>query len=127
MTRRNALLLAAVVLLGVLPLWLAPAPAPGPDGRPGESFGGADAKAQQAIVRIAPDYRPWFAPVLEPAGAEIASLLFALQAALGAGVLGYWLGSAVTRDRLRREAGRNAAEGEAAPAEPGAGEDGHAD
>ena len=34
---------------------------------------------------------------------EIASLLFALQAALGAGVIGYWLGCAVTRDKLRKQ------------------------
>ena len=42
-------------------------------------------------------------PLLEPASGEIASLLFALQAALGAGVIGYWLGCAVTRDKLRKQ------------------------
>ena len=49
---------------------------------------------------IVPDY---FEPLLEPASGEIASLLFALQAALGAGVIGYWLGCAVTRDKLRKQ------------------------
>lgn len=99
MKAKNGLLVAAVVLLTALPLWLVPRPDDG-----GQVFGGADGQAQQAIQAISPDYRPWFAPLLEPASAEIASLLFALQAALGAGVIGYWLGAAVTRDRLRREA-----------------------
>ncbi|HMW19367.1 MAG TPA: energy-coupling factor ABC transporter substrate-binding protein, partial [Accumulibacter sp.] len=31
-------------------------------------------------------------------------LLFALQAALGAGFIGYYLGVSVTREKLRREA-----------------------
>lgn len=100
MKGKNGLLIAAVVLLTALPLWLVPK-ADGPDGK---LFGGADGQAQQAIGEIAPDYRPWFAPILEPASSEIASLLFALQAALGAGVIGYWLGASVTRERLRKEA-----------------------
>lgn len=107
MKRRNWLILAAVVLLTVLPLWLVPhlgvSPVASPDGQPTEVFRGADDKAQQAIGEIAPGYMRWFAPLLEPASAEIASLLFALQAALGAGFIGYWLGCAVTRDKLRRE------------------------
>lgn len=94
--------LAAIVLLTVLPLWMASAPPalPGKDAPP--MFGGADERAQQAIGSIAPDYRPWFAPVLEPASGEIASLLFALQAAAGAGVIGFWLGLCVARERARR-------------------------
>lgn len=103
MKLRNWLILATVVLLTVLPLWLAAPPAIGPDGIPGEAFGGADNKAQEAIGEIAPGYRPWFSPLIEPASDEIASLLFALQAALGAGFIGYWLGASVTRERLRRE------------------------
>lgn len=103
--RQNWLILAAVVLLSALPLWLVQRPAAGPDGQPpGEIFGGADNKAQQAIGEIAPAYQPWFSPILEPASPEIASLLFALQAALGAGVIGYWLGAAVTRERMKKEA-----------------------
>lgn len=55
-------------------------------------FGGADAAAEAAIVEIAPDYEPWFAPLFEPPGSETESLLFALQAGLGAGVVGYFFG-----------------------------------
>ncbi|OAN44556.1 cobalt ABC transporter substrate-binding protein CbiN [Chloroflexus islandicus] len=55
-------------------------------------FGGADAAAEAAIVEMAPDYQPWFAPLFEPPGSETESLLFALQAGLGAGVIGYFFG-----------------------------------
>ena len=85
----------AIVLLTVLPLWLAGGSA---------VFGGADERARQAVGDIAPAYRPWFAPVFEPASAEIASLLFALQAAVGAAVIGYWLGLSVARERARSAA-----------------------
>lgn len=115
MKLRNWLILATVVLLTVLPLWLAAPPAIGPDGIPGERFGGADNQAQTAIGEIAPGYRPWFSPLLEPASGEIASLLFALQAALGAGFIGYWLGASVTRERLRREMNEKPAGQESAP------------
>lgn len=95
MKLRTVMLWAAIVLLTLLPLWLVKTPS---------AFGGADARAQQAIGDIAPGYAPWFAPVLEPASEEIASLLFALQAAVGAGVIGYWLGLSVARERARRDA-----------------------
>lgn len=101
MKKQNLLILVAVVLLTVLPLWLVPYLGIG--GADGERFGGADDKAQQAIAAVAPAYQRWFEPLLEPASGEIASLLFALQAALGAGVIGYWLGCAVTRDKLRKQ------------------------
>lgn len=94
---KTSLLLLAIVLLTALPLWLYQ-PKEGE-----EAFGGADNKAQAQITRIAPDYQPWFKPLLEPASSEIASLLFALQAALGAGVIGYWLGASVTRQRLKKQ------------------------
>ncbi len=95
MKARTWMVCAAIALLTVLPLWLAGT---------SSTFGGADARAQQAIGDIAPGYVPWFAPVFEPASEEIASLLFALQAAAGAGVIGYWLGLSVARERARRDA-----------------------
>lgn len=87
---------AAIVLLTVLPLWLAGSSA---------AFGGADERAQHAVATIAPHYQPWFAPVFMPASSEIASLLFALQAALGAGVIGFWLGLSMARERGERAQG----------------------
>jgi cobalt/nickel transport protein len=105
--RQNWLVVMAIVLITALPLWLVPKPGDTPNGQPGEVFGGADGKAQQVISEIAPDYRPWFKPILEPASSEIASLLFALQAAIGAGLMGYWLGVSVTRDKMRKQADRD--------------------
>ena len=58
--------------------------------------------AKDLIGEIAPAYQPWFKPILEPASGEISSLLFALQAALGAGFIGYYLGVSVTREKMRR-------------------------
>lgn len=88
---------AAVVALTAVPLvWVGHGPVD-EQGTVGELFEGADSRAQEAITRIAPDYKPWFSPVLEPSSNEIASLLFALQAAVGAGVIGYWLGLSKAR------------------------------
>lgn len=56
---------------------------------PGEYLG-ADGQAQAAIEESG--YQPWFGGLWAPPSKEIESLLFAVQAALGAGVLGYVLG-----------------------------------
>jgi cobalt/nickel transport protein len=76
------ILLALVVLLALVGLWL----------NPGSEFGGADGAAEAAIAEIAPDYQPWFTNIWEPPGGETESLLFAVQAALGAGFIGYYIG-----------------------------------
>lgn len=55
-------------------------------------FGGADGYAVEYITQAEPDYKPWFSNIWEPPGSEIESLLFALQAALGAGVVCYVIG-----------------------------------
>jgi cobalt/nickel transport protein len=112
MNWRHWLIVTTIALLTVLPLWLASAPQTEPGGAPVERFAGADSRAQQAIAKIAPAYRPWFTPVFEPASSEIASLLFALQAALGAGVIGYWLGWSKARERSTVTTSSRAAAGE---------------
>ncbi|MEU0672155.1 energy-coupling factor ABC transporter substrate-binding protein [Streptomyces sp. NPDC006172] len=85
-TKINGLLLLLVVALAVLPLAL------GLGDHKKEPFTGADAEAETAITEIKPDYEPWFSPLYEPPSGEIESALFALQAALGAGVLAYYFG-----------------------------------
>jgi cobalt/nickel transport protein len=37
-------------------------------------------------------YEPWFQPLWEPPSGEIESLLFSLQAAIGAVIIGYFFG-----------------------------------
>jgi cobalt/nickel transport protein len=86
MKRQTLLILLAVVALAVLPLLIH-------SNKGGEEqFTGADGQAQKVITQIHPNYKPWFSPLWEPPSGEIASLLFALQAALGAGILGYYFG-----------------------------------
>ncbi|MDO4783739.1 MAG: energy-coupling factor ABC transporter substrate-binding protein [Propionibacteriaceae bacterium] len=53
-------------------------------------FGGTDAAATEAIEESG--YQPWFDSLFSPASGEVESGLFALQAALGAGALGFVLG-----------------------------------
>ncbi|MGW1323685.1 energy-coupling factor ABC transporter substrate-binding protein [Streptomyces antibioticus] len=94
-TKINALLLLVVAALAVLPLAL------GLGDHKEEPFTGADAEAETAITEIEPDYEPWFSPLYEPPSGEIESALFAVQAALGAGVLAYYFG--VHRGRRQGE------------------------
>ncbi|MFC8592123.1 energy-coupling factor ABC transporter substrate-binding protein [Streptomyces atroolivaceus] len=112
-TKINTLLLLVVAALAVLPLALGLG-----DGEE-EPFAGADAQAETAITEIDPDYEPWFSPLYEPPSGEIESALFALQAALGAGVLAYYFG--LRRGRRQGEP-HASAEQDGGAAEGGAGE-----
>ncbi len=78
----NWLLVGAVITLAGVPLVFVR----------GAEFTGSDGKAQKAITEIQPGYKPWFKSFFKPASSEIESLLFASQAALGAGVVGYAIG-----------------------------------
>jgi len=60
---------------------------------PDSEFGGADGEAEEIIAEINPDYEPWYEGIgFEPPGGETESLLFALQAAIGALIIGYTFG-----------------------------------
>lgn len=89
----NLLLILMVIALTVIPLFIAK----------DAEFGGADGQAEAAITEIKADYEPWFSPIFEPKSGEIESLLFALQAAIGAGVIGYGLGYLKGRKRKEDE------------------------
>lgn len=56
------------------------------------NFVGTDDAAVTMVQGIEKNYKPWFSGVKLFESPEIASTLFALQAALGAGVLGYYVG-----------------------------------
>ncbi|BAZ04983.1 energy-coupling factor ABC transporter substrate-binding protein [Calothrix sp. NIES-3974] len=78
----NWLLVLGVVALVVAPLIIVR----------GSEFAGADGQAEEIIKQVKPDYKPWFEPILAPPGGETESLLFASQAGLGAGLIGYVIG-----------------------------------
>lgn len=83
MMKRNLWLLLGVIVLAVGPLMFHSETA---------KFGGSDDQASALISRIQPSYHRWAVPLWEPPSSEIESLIFALQAALGAGLLGYYFG-----------------------------------
>lgn len=82
MLKKNLLLLALVIILAIVPIIFV---------KDGE-FGGADGEAEEAITEIDASYEPWFSSIWEPPSGEIESLLFVLQAAIGAGFIGYFVG-----------------------------------
>jgi cobalt/nickel transport protein len=87
---KNGLMLLAVIMLVVLPLLLV-----------NGEFGGADDAAEGVITEMDPGYEPWFKPLTELPG-ETESMLFALQAAIGAGVIGYSIGLLKGRQDRRK-------------------------
>ena len=100
MSRQNIILLAAAALIAAVPLFMT---VKGED-----AFVGADAKAQALVQELRPDYTPWIEALWTPPSREIESLLFMLQAALGAGGLGYYLGLRRGESRVRGDAERQA-------------------
>lgn len=82
LARKSLIMIVLVIILAVVPIFM----------NQGAEFGGADGEAEGVITEINPSYEPWFASIWEPPSGEIESLLFALQAALGAGFLGYFFG-----------------------------------
>ena len=106
MKKWTILVLLAVVALAVAPLLVAG----------GAEFGGADGEAEAAITEIDSGYEPWFASIWEPPSGEIESLLFALQAAIGAGLVFYALGYYVGRAKGRDQAAAPARDAASPPA-----------
>ena len=86
---QNIVFLALAVALAVAPFLI----------KKGAEFAGADTLAQQAINQLRPDYIPWIKSLWKPPSSEVESLLFTLQAALGAGFIGYYLGSRKNRKK----------------------------
>jgi cobalt/nickel transport protein len=80
--QKNIFLLLIVFLLAAAPFFL----------HRSAEFAGADDQAEDTITQIRPDYEPWFKPVWEPPSGEVESFLFAAQAAIGSGIVCYFLG-----------------------------------
>lgn len=80
--KKNSLLIFLVIAISILPLIV----------MPDAEYGGADGEAEDMITELNPDYEPWFESFWEPPSGEIESLLFALQAAIGTGIITFYLG-----------------------------------
>ena len=94
----NSTKLTVILMLLVLAIVIVPQVI-----KSGAEFGGSDDQAESVITEINPDYQPWFSSFFEPASGEIESLLFASQAALGAGIVGYYIGATRTKHKMREE------------------------
>lgn len=92
-------LIAVVVAIFAISFMLAPRPTE----EDAEAFAGTDSVVTQVIEDEG--YEPWFSPIFEPGSGEIESGLFALQAALGAGLLGFALGNLRGRHVGRQQVG----------------------
>ncbi len=79
-SRYYIVLIAIVVVMFAAPLLFAPS----------AEYSGSDSAAEQAISDTG--YKPWFSPIWEPPSGEIETLLFSLQAAAGALIIGYFVG-----------------------------------
>ena len=55
-------------------------------------FEGADGTAAEVVEEMNEGFEPWFNPIWKPPGGETEGLLFALQAAIGSGVIFYCIG-----------------------------------
>lgn len=75
---------------------------------PENEFPGADAQATDTVAQVDPDYEPWFSHIFSPGSGEIESGLFALQAAIGGGIIGYVFGALRTRRKYERPAADSA-------------------
>ena len=83
------LMLIAVLIVSVQPICLAQEEV---EEEEEEAWGGADGVANDMITVINPDYEPWFESIWEPPSGEIESMLFSLQAAIGALIIGLFFG-----------------------------------
>lgn len=80
--KKNLILATLVVIIAIMPLLFLK----------NADFRGSDEKAQEQIGVIDANYKPWFSSIWEPPSAEIESLIFSLQAAIGSGIVCYYFG-----------------------------------
>ena len=93
MAKKNLLIMVLVVGLAVVPIVL----------RGWADFSGADDRGMETIAEINPGYQPWFNSIWEPPSKEVENFLFALQAAVGSGIVCYYLGYIRGRKKEQEE------------------------
>lgn len=68
----------------------------------GSEFGGADGQAEEMIGEINPSYEPWASSIFE-LPSETETLLFCLQAGIGALIIGGGFGYLIARKKFKRD------------------------
>ena len=83
---------STLILLGIvcIIIFIAPLAMYNGHGEDDGYFGGSDDQAGQAVEKTG--FEPWYSSIWEPPSGEIESLIFALQAAIGAIIIGYFFG-----------------------------------
>ncbi len=92
----SIVMVVALIALFLIPMFVAPR-----TGVEGEEFGGTDGAATEILEEQGVE--PWFEPLVNLDSGEIESGLFALQAAAGAGIVGFALGSLSGRSAAKRK------------------------
>lgn len=75
----------------------------------GAEFGGSDDAGSKVVAEITgTEYEPWFTPVMETLiggelPGEIESLLFCVQTGIGVGVIAFFLGRFVERNKIENK------------------------
>jgi cobalt/nickel transport protein len=96
MDRKHLLMLIGVVIIVFIPFLLYAG-----QGEDQGYFTGADSSAGPVIAETG--YQPWFKPIWEPPSGEMESLFFALEAAIGALIIGYFLGYYTAKKRSNQK------------------------
>ncbi|MFW2487932.1 energy-coupling factor ABC transporter substrate-binding protein [Clostridium chromiireducens] len=92
-------LLIIAVLIAVIPLFTLK----------GAEFGGSDDAGSKVVSEITgTEYKPWFTPVMETwiggeLPGEVESLLFCVQTGIGVGVIAFFMGRFVERNKIEKE------------------------
>jgi len=96
--KKAIILLSLVLIIAIFPLILYNG-----QGEADGYFHGSDDQGSSAIEQTG--YQPWFHSVWTPPSSEIESLLFAIQAAIGAVIIGYVFGyySAQSKERKKKK------------------------
>ena len=93
------ILLIIAALIAIIPLFTLK----------GAEFGGSDDAGSKVVSEITgTEYNPWFTPVLETwiggeLPDEIESLLFCVQTGIGVGVIAFFMGRFVERNKIENQ------------------------
>lgn len=93
------ILIALVLILAIFPLVSVK----------NAEFGGTDDAGSQVVSEVkGEEYEPWFEPLLEQwiggeLPGEVESLLFCVQTGIGVGVIAFFMGRFVERDKWKKK------------------------